>query len=152
MKTFRKVKVRESVKKEEDKSFWNMTPKERKVIKLPGFFDKEVYDVLDGNPWRASAIPLNQVATNDSSKKLPSMEKNEPVNCHEEAASKEVCKRIRLSENGNSELINVLRQSQDTLKSFVEANNVEKNNEQDNDLVTTLKKIRDALGRIAHKL
>ncbi|XP_047341169.1 trihelix transcription factor ASR3-like [Impatiens glandulifera] len=138
MELFRKIKMRESVNKDEDKSFWNMTAKERSLIKLPKFFDKDVYDVLDGNPWCASAISLNQVATNDSSKKLPNldMKKNKPIYCPKEATSQKPGKKRRLFENGNEEV---------NMES-------ENGNEQDNILIVALNKIGDALGRIADKL
>ncbi|KAG9446233.1 hypothetical protein H6P81_012361 [Aristolochia fimbriata] len=45
---FRKVKEWESRIKEDAESFWVMRNDVRREKKLPGFFDREVYDILDG--------------------------------------------------------------------------------------------------------
>ncbi|XP_068656596.1 trihelix transcription factor ASR3-like isoform X2 [Aristolochia californica] len=45
---FRKIKDWESRIKEDAESFWVMRNDVRRENKLPGFFDKEVYDILDG--------------------------------------------------------------------------------------------------------
>ncbi|GKU92903.1 hypothetical protein SLEP1_g6564 [Rubroshorea leprosula] len=45
---FKKIKEWESNIREEAESFWVMRNDLRRERKLPGFFDKEVYDILDG--------------------------------------------------------------------------------------------------------
>ncbi|KAK1407138.1 hypothetical protein QVD17_38749 [Tagetes erecta] len=45
---FKKIKAWEAQVKEECESYWVMRNDLRKENKLPGFFDKEVFDVLDG--------------------------------------------------------------------------------------------------------
>ncbi|XP_076919164.1 trihelix transcription factor ASR3-like isoform X2 [Bidens hawaiensis] len=45
---FKKIKEWESQIKEEAESFWVMRNDLRRERKLPGFFDREVYDILDG--------------------------------------------------------------------------------------------------------
>ncbi|KAL0385273.1 UNVERIFIED_CONTAM: Trihelix transcription factor A [Sesamum radiatum] len=45
---FKKIKEWESRIKEETESFWVMRNDLRRERKLPGFFDREVYDILDG--------------------------------------------------------------------------------------------------------
>ena len=51
---FRKIKEWESQISEESESFWGMRNDLRREKKLPGFFDREVYDVLDGGPVTAT--------------------------------------------------------------------------------------------------
>ena len=56
---FRKIKKWESNIKEEAESFWMMRNDERRERKLPGFFDREVYNVLDRKVSDATvAFPL----------------------------------------------------------------------------------------------
>ncbi|KAL2484421.1 Homeodomain-like superfamily protein [Abeliophyllum distichum] len=45
---FKKIKEWESKIREETESFWVMRNDLRRERKLPGFFDREVYDILDG--------------------------------------------------------------------------------------------------------
>lgn len=45
---FKKIKEWESRIKEETESYWVMRNDLRRERKLPGFFDREVYDILDG--------------------------------------------------------------------------------------------------------
>ncbi|CAH9129696.1 unnamed protein product [Cuscuta epithymum] len=45
---FKKIKEWEAQMKEETESFWLMRNDLRRERKLPGFFDREVYDILDG--------------------------------------------------------------------------------------------------------
>ncbi|KAH6837842.1 Homeodomain-like superfamily protein [Perilla frutescens var. hirtella] len=45
---YKKIKEWESKIKEETESFWVMRNDLRRERKLPGFFDREVYDILDG--------------------------------------------------------------------------------------------------------
>lgn len=47
---FRKIKEWETNCKEESESFWVMRNDLRRERKLPGFFDKDVYDILDASP------------------------------------------------------------------------------------------------------
>ncbi|KAF5779882.1 putative transcription factor MYB family [Helianthus annuus] len=54
---FKKIKEWESQIKEEADSFWVMRNDLRRERKLPGFFDREVYDILDGGgPSPASLV------------------------------------------------------------------------------------------------
>lgn len=53
---FKKIKEWESQIKEEAESFWVMRNDLRRERKLPGFFDREVYDILDGG-GASSAAP-----------------------------------------------------------------------------------------------
>ncbi|KAI9177946.1 hypothetical protein LWI28_020964 [Acer negundo] len=55
---FRKIKAWESQVKEDVESFWIMRNDLRKEMKLPGFFDKDVYDALDRDFYAMPAIPL----------------------------------------------------------------------------------------------
>ncbi|KAA8542052.1 hypothetical protein F0562_023204 [Nyssa sinensis] len=59
---FKKIKTWESQIKEEAESFWMMRNDLKREKKLPGFFDREVYDVLDGRAYTAAAFPLALVA------------------------------------------------------------------------------------------
>ncbi|KAF8110254.1 hypothetical protein N665_0086s0090 [Sinapis alba] len=45
---YKKIKEWESQAKEESESYWVMRNDVRRERKLPGFFDKEVYDIVDG--------------------------------------------------------------------------------------------------------
>ncbi|XP_059633459.1 trihelix transcription factor ASR3 [Cornus florida] len=51
---YKKIKEWESQIREQTESFWVMRNDMRRERKLPGFFDREVYDILDGGP--ASSI------------------------------------------------------------------------------------------------
>lgn len=55
---FKKIKAWESRQKEEGESFWMMRSDVRRNKKLPGFFDREVYSVLDGKAARVIASPM----------------------------------------------------------------------------------------------
>ncbi|XP_052181205.1 trihelix transcription factor ASR3-like [Diospyros lotus] len=63
---FRKIKLWESQVKEVADSFWMMRNDSRRENKLPGFFDREVYDVLDGKSLAATAYPLKGVLIADT--------------------------------------------------------------------------------------
>ncbi|KAK2973844.1 hypothetical protein RJ640_011772 [Escallonia rubra] len=52
---YKKIKEWESQMKEEAESFWVMRNDLRRERKLPGFFDREVYDILDGGGSPAAA-------------------------------------------------------------------------------------------------
>lgn len=58
---FRKVKTWELQVREEVESFWEMQRDSRRDKKLPGFFDREIYDLLDGGEIAATAYPLSAV-------------------------------------------------------------------------------------------
>ncbi|KAJ4959852.1 hypothetical protein NE237_019762 [Protea cynaroides] len=45
---YKKIKEWESLMREESESFWVMRNDLRRERRLPGFFDREVYDILDG--------------------------------------------------------------------------------------------------------
>ncbi|KAK6930744.1 Myb/SANT-like DNA-binding domain 4 [Dillenia turbinata] len=55
---FKKIKEWESRIKEDAESFWVMRNDLRREKRLPGFFDKEVYDILDGGAEPGSAPVL----------------------------------------------------------------------------------------------
>ncbi|CAK9177490.1 unnamed protein product [Ilex paraguariensis] len=55
---FKKIKTWESQVKEEAESFWEMRNDLKREKKLPGFFDREVYNVLDGKAYTAAAFQL----------------------------------------------------------------------------------------------
>lgn len=54
---YKKIKEWESQAKEETESFWVMRNDLRRERKLPGFFDKEVYDILDSGSAGAPETP-----------------------------------------------------------------------------------------------
>lgn len=56
---FKKIKEWENNIREETESFWVMRNDLRRERKLPGFFDKEVYDILDGG---ATGVPTSTTA------------------------------------------------------------------------------------------
>lgn len=56
---FKKIKEWENNIREETESFWVMRNDIRRERKLPGFFDKEVYDILDGG---STAVPSSATA------------------------------------------------------------------------------------------
>ncbi|KAF9668109.1 hypothetical protein SADUNF_Sadunf15G0093800 [Salix dunnii] len=58
---FKKIKTWESQKMSEAETFWMMRNELRRERKLPSFFDKEVYHVLDGRVITTDAIPLSQI-------------------------------------------------------------------------------------------
>ncbi|KAJ6339462.1 hypothetical protein OIU77_007431 [Salix suchowensis] len=58
---FKKIKTWESQRMNEAESFWMMRNELRRERKLPSFFDKEVYHVLDGRVITTDAIPLSQI-------------------------------------------------------------------------------------------
>ncbi|KAK6920445.1 Myb/SANT-like DNA-binding domain 4 [Dillenia turbinata] len=58
---FKKIKTWESQIVDKAESFWIMRNDLRKEKKLPGFFDKEVYDVLDGRASSGLEYPLTLV-------------------------------------------------------------------------------------------
>ncbi|PSS07620.1 Trihelix transcription factor [Actinidia chinensis var. chinensis] len=58
---FRKLKAWESQVKGTAESFWMMRNDVKREKKLPSFFDREVYDVLDGRAFTATAYPLTLV-------------------------------------------------------------------------------------------
>ncbi|XP_054820803.1 trihelix transcription factor ASR3-like [Prosopis cineraria] len=58
---FKKIKKWEANIKKGSESFWMMRNDERREKKLPGFFDGEVYNVLDGEACTALAFPLKLI-------------------------------------------------------------------------------------------
>ncbi|XP_019168799.1 PREDICTED: trihelix transcription factor ASR3-like isoform X2 [Ipomoea nil] len=55
---FKKIRTWELQVKEERDSYWMMMNDLRKVGKLPGFFDREIYDVLEGKAFIAAEHQL----------------------------------------------------------------------------------------------
>ncbi|KAJ7957174.1 trihelix transcription factor ASR3-like [Quillaja saponaria] len=56
---FNKIKKWESNIKEEGESFWVMRNETRKEKKLPSYFDRDVYNVLDGKEYIAAVFPVH---------------------------------------------------------------------------------------------
>ncbi|KAM7471575.1 hypothetical protein LguiA_009758 [Lonicera macranthoides] len=65
---FRKIKTWESSLKQEGESFWMLRNDLRRERKLPGFFDKEVFDVLDGRAFTTAAYQLALVTVSTRAK------------------------------------------------------------------------------------
>ncbi|KAG5230408.1 trihelix transcription factor [Salix suchowensis] len=63
------IKTWESQRMNEAESFWMMRNELRRERKLPSFFDKEVYHVLDGRVITTDAIPLDKAATAEDEEK-----------------------------------------------------------------------------------
>lgn len=61
---YKKIKEWESSVKDETESFWLMRNDLRRERKLPGYFDREVYDVLDAPalPVSATVVPAIEMA------------------------------------------------------------------------------------------
>ncbi|CAN7137556.1 unnamed protein product [Brassica rapa subsp. narinosa] len=80
---YKKIKEWESQVKEETESYWVMRNDVRRERKLPGFFDKEVYDVVDGGVVPpALALGLAPAATSTSVEAegvLSELERREPA-------------------------------------------------------------------------
>ncbi|XP_011036174.1 PREDICTED: trihelix transcription factor GT-2 isoform X4 [Populus euphratica] len=55
---FKKIKEWETSIREETESFWVMRNDLRRERKLPGFFDREVYDILDGGVGTVPGLAL----------------------------------------------------------------------------------------------
>lgn len=66
---FKKIKEWESQIREETDSFWLMRNDLRRERKLPGFFDREVYDILDGG-GAAGGTNLAHGAGDDAAEEL----------------------------------------------------------------------------------
>ncbi|KAK6153868.1 hypothetical protein DH2020_013507 [Rehmannia glutinosa] len=60
---FKKIKTWDSKVKGDGGSFWMMRSDLRRERKLPGFFDREVYDVLDGKVFTKAEYQLALVTT-----------------------------------------------------------------------------------------
>ncbi|KAJ6358609.1 hypothetical protein OIU76_000346 [Salix suchowensis] len=58
---FKKIKTWECQKMNGAESFWLMRSELRRERKLPGFFNREVYNVMDGRVITTGAIPLSQI-------------------------------------------------------------------------------------------
>ncbi|KAL2539399.1 Homeodomain-like superfamily protein [Abeliophyllum distichum] len=65
---FRKIKMWESQLKGVNESFWTMRSDLRRDRRLPGFFDREVYDVLDGRTFTDDAYRLALVTVSPDEK------------------------------------------------------------------------------------
>nr|XP_043608486.1 trihelix transcription factor ASR3-like isoform X2 [Erigeron canadensis] len=65
---FKKIKAWESQVKHESDSYWVMRNDLRKENKLPGFFDREVFDVLDGKAVTMAAYKLALVTVSSDTK------------------------------------------------------------------------------------
>ncbi|XP_010540440.1 PREDICTED: trihelix transcription factor ASR3-like [Tarenaya hassleriana] len=75
---FKKIKEWESQIKDETESFWVMRNDLRRERKLPGFFDKEVYDILDGGAI-PPAVAVEAALVLALAPASTSVEKSEPV-------------------------------------------------------------------------
>ncbi|KAJ0259840.1 hypothetical protein HA466_0061380 [Hirschfeldia incana] len=78
---YKKIKEWESQVKEETESYWVMRNDVRRERKLPGFFDKEVYDVVDGGVVPpALALGLAPASTSMAGEGVVSeLERGEPA-------------------------------------------------------------------------
>lgn len=65
---FKKIKAWESQVKQESDSYWLMRNDLRKENKLPGFFDQEVFDVLDGKAFTKAEYKLALVTVSADTK------------------------------------------------------------------------------------
>ncbi|KAJ7945624.1 trihelix transcription factor ASR3-like [Quillaja saponaria] len=81
---FNKIKKWESDVKEEGESFWMMRNEKRKENKLPGFFDQEVYNVLDGKVYTGAPFPLQAITTPSKTKNSEQAEATEQEEDDEE--------------------------------------------------------------------
>ncbi|KAJ9186142.1 hypothetical protein P3X46_005677 [Hevea brasiliensis] len=71
---YKKIKEWESQIREETESFWVMRNDLRRERKLPGFFDREVYDILDGVGDVSAAAPGLALALAPSTEPAEDME------------------------------------------------------------------------------
>ncbi|KAG6747274.1 hypothetical protein POTOM_049670 [Populus tomentosa] len=78
---FKKIKTWESQQMNEAESFWMMRNELRRERKLPSFFDKEVYYVLDGRVITTDAIPLSQITFK---KQMDCIDRDEAATAEEE--------------------------------------------------------------------
>ncbi|KAI5563066.1 hypothetical protein POPTR_015G105800v4 [Populus trichocarpa] len=78
---FKKIKTWESQQMNETESFWMMRNELRRERKLPSFFDKEVYYVLDGRVITTDAIPLSQITFK---KQMDCIDRDEAATAEEE--------------------------------------------------------------------
>ncbi|KAJ6970876.1 hypothetical protein NC653_035219 [Populus alba x Populus x berolinensis] len=78
---FKKIKTWESKQMNEAESFWMMRNELRRERKLPSFFDKEVYYVLDGRVITTDAIPLSQITFK---KQMDCIDRDEAATAEEE--------------------------------------------------------------------
>ncbi|CAA7025165.1 unnamed protein product [Microthlaspi erraticum] len=79
---YKKIKEWESQIKEETESYWVMRNDVRRERKLPGFFDKEVYDIVDGGviPPAIPALALGLAPASASAEELfPDLDRREPA-------------------------------------------------------------------------
>lgn len=83
---FKKIKAWEAQIKTEAESFWMMRNDLRKENKLPGFFDKEVIDVLDGRAVTTAAYQLALVTVSSDGKDGNGVEEEDDVEGGEEEA------------------------------------------------------------------
>lgn len=73
---FKKIKAWE-LHAQEAESYWMMRNDLRKENKLPGYFDKEVYDVLDGKAFTAAAYQFALVTISAEAKDCDEAEERE---------------------------------------------------------------------------
>ncbi|KAG2308946.1 hypothetical protein Bca52824_028694 [Brassica carinata] len=75
---YKKIKEWESRVKEETESYWVMRNDVRRERKLPGFFDREVYDVVDGGVV-PPALALGLAPASEAEGVLSELERREPA-------------------------------------------------------------------------
>ncbi|KAF7113915.1 hypothetical protein RHSIM_RhsimUnG0101800 [Rhododendron simsii] len=177
---YKKIKEWESsqVRELETESYWAMRNDLRRERKLPGFFDREVYNVFDGGWVTATALveeaagrfpPPSEVQRTTVSNPLPisgttqcKRQTNDP---EMGSASQQTRKRKRLVADGDeetntlqSQLLEVFEQNGRMVSKQLESQNTnfqvdrEQRRDHVNSLVVVLSKLADALGRIADKL
>ncbi|KAG7573496.1 Myb-like domain [Arabidopsis suecica] len=92
---YKKIKEWESQIKEETESYWVMRNDVRREKKLPGFFDKEVYDIVDGGVI-PPAVPVLSLGLAPASEDglLSDLDRRESVRSPEKLNSTPVTKSV----------------------------------------------------------
>lgn len=92
---YKKIKEWESQIKEETESYWVMRNDVRREKKLPGFFDKEVYDIVDGGVI-PPAVPVLSLGLAPASEEglLSDLDRRESVRSPEKLNSTPVAKSV----------------------------------------------------------
>ncbi|PWA39649.1 homeodomain-like, Myb-like domain protein [Artemisia annua] len=174
---FKKIKAWESQVNQECDSYWLIRSDLRKENKLPGFFDKEVFDVLDGKAVTKAAykLALVTVSANADEKRYQLFpqdytqgtfkgQQTNSVSWREGCTSQAGFKRRKVStdkcqdKNIDDRLIEVLEKNTSMLNARLEAENTncqldrEQRKDYNDNLVSALNKISDALAKIADKI
>ncbi|CAL0308324.1 unnamed protein product [Lupinus luteus] len=171
---YKKIKEWENEIRDETESFWVMRNDLRRERKLPGYFDREVYDILDAaSPAAAAAAAVEkqyqplllQVYTGKGNGQGTTNDKHPASNPEAGSTSQEGRrKRTRFAtddgeeETLQSQLIDVMERNGKMVQDQLESRNMnfELDMQQQKDtasnIVNVLDKLANALGRIADKL